>query len=433
MSVNLRRFVNLNITRATRNTVNPIRDTVALFGATSTDIDDNEDIIFISGKTVTYREGGKQKKKYVLRSINNEIIEYEEADFNTTPLYAYAKKFFDNGGIKLHVYQGYPTCDGEESNLLKINDKFVPDEEIAIAWMGTWTESQSSAAKTRDGGSEETSNDVTDISNTVIDAYNKLNNPTNPEVAGVSQPNIITSSCKVFFNNTENDEDVSDFENYCFKYGKPGIEMTILAYLSKINAYGENTVNDYSFTIESIDDMTVEDALSQETEKNVYTDDKIVGTCMENNINIDTVLANNIRNVGGNLSSGIDLVNYYMMIVLQQTVEASVVNVLSDKLSGAEGTAIIYNAIVTQLNKYNRSGLIAAGNWKDEDWSITFNGDTYTVASANERFVLGYKVLVVPFASLNSEQISAHECPPIYIALTNKYGIRKVTINGEVI
>ena len=396
MSVNLRRFVNVNITRAKRNAVNPVRDTVALFNATEL----SSDKIFIGYQKIT--ENDTEKYAFYVQDETEPIVVATNSNFGH-----YGKMFFDNGGVKLHAYNAIPSV---TSGKLVVGNITVPDTEIACACVSG----------------------LTALGN-VIATYNAALNPNNPQVEGMSKKNIMTSAAKLFFGNTLTSNATAAEENIGYKYGEPGIEMSILAYLSKVNVYGENTVNDYNFTIERINDMSVEEAISQTTEKDVYTSDSLVGTCMKYNINIDTVLSGQIRNVGGNLMSGADLVNAYALIVLQQTVEEKVVNALGDKLSGAEGTASIYNAIVSELNKYNRCGLLAAGNWHDEDWVITFNERDYVVASANERFVLGYKILVVPFAALTSDQVAAHECPPIYIALTTSYGIRKVIINGEVL
>ena len=179
-------------------------------------------------------------------------------------------------------------------------------------------------------------------------------------------------------------------------------------------------MHDYNFTIVKADKADVID------------EDAIVGDCMEKHLNVICTLAKATRNVGGDLISGYDLVSYYVTIILQQTVEEVVLNALSDKLSGAEGTAVIYNAAVAELNKYVKCGLLAAGNWEKVDWIVEFNDENYVVANAEERLTLGYKVLVIPFAAMTQEQVASHSCPPIYIAMTNAYGIRKVIINGEV-
>lgn len=400
MSVNLRRFVNLNVSRTKRNVVNPVRDTVALYGAQA---DFGESVttnsVFTSGAN-EYNAAGNVTK-YVLSGYDYATkvsvkVEIAAADFATSKLYAYAKTFFDNGGAKIHAYVGTAQVDSTTSKI-KVGDLFIPNEEIAVA------------------GINQTLSDV----NALAFAYNQALNPAS--FTGEAVPNQNTSAAKVFaVNVAANSAAAVTEENVAVKRGSAGIEMSILAYLSRINVYGENTVNDYAFTIEQVD------------KANVFDDDATIGECMQNNINVDTNVARAVRNIGGDLITGHDVVNYYVTIIMQQTVEEAIMNVLSDKLSGADGTAVIYNAAVAELNKYVRCGLFAAGNWEDVDWVEEFNDESYVVVNAGERLTLGYKLMVIPFAAMTQAQVASHSCPPIYVAMTNKYGIRKVVINGEV-
>lgn len=444
MSVNLRRFVDLNVSRTKRNVANPVRDTVALYGADANfDAGIASNTVFTSGAMQYDKQGNP--KNYVLsgydfiskQPVANVVIQSES--FATSKFYPYAKTFFDNGGAKLHVYFGVASVVGNQLVVTDANDQSltIPNEEIAIACLD---DSASTLA--------------------TLDALaTSYNNALNPNALGSSDINLHTSANKEFIAHVDVSNASSANENVGMKYGKPGIEMSVLAYLSKLNVYGENTVNDYNFTVEkviedgdSINGTTYNLSGNAEVDDNVIdlgnsgtisgnaivedvtvvNDDALIGECMQNFINVDTYIAKAVRNVGGDLATGEDLTNYYATIILQQTVEEVVVNALSDKLAGAEGTAVIYNTVVAELNKYVRCGLLSAGNWENVDWVVEYNDETYVVANANERITLGYKLLVIPFAAMTQQQVSAHMCPPIYIALMNKYGIRKVFINGEV-
>lgn len=406
MSVNLRRFVNLNVSRTKRNAVNPVRDTVALYGLDAIPGTDEKDIIFVSGAVTSRLVSGETIHDYVLTTVDGDKITIQNIDVtaNQTLFYKYARTYFDNGGVKLHAYVGSGVIASEASPQAKVlwgnaaEGEFtvIPLEEIALI-----------RAK-----NAETLTDVLGDA-TVNDVKN---------VDGLA--NSMTSYAKIFISHiTDETAAITVKEKVAAKLGVSGIEMTIAAYLSQINAYGENTVHDYAFTIEDI-------ALDKES--NISDDDATIGECMQKFINVDSTLAKAIRNVGGDLIDGNDIVNEYMTIVLQQTCEEAVMNALSSKLAGAEGTAVIYNTLVTELNKYVRCGLLAAGNWEDVDWNVEFEDENYVVVNADERLVLGYKVLVIPFAAMSQEQVASHACPPIYVAMTNAYGIRKVVINGEV-
>lgn len=397
MSVNLRRFVDINVQKVTRTAVNPTRDTAVLFASADTNV--TETATFISG---AFNTAGA----YVLTKLDGTTIVINATDqvANGT-VFKYARIFFDNGGVKLEVRV-------EAMSLATL--QALGTDKIIV---------------TCAAGSNSTSLTATEVA--VIAAYNAAR-----AYAGASETNEYGPSAKIFFTNTTYNTttqtpDVATFtqNNICVKLGDPGIEMTMMAYLTKINAYGQNTIHDYAFTIESINALTPETISGN----NVTDDDTKVGACMTANVLVDTVLANKIRNVGGNLIDSSDLVNSFILIVLQQTLQEALVNVLTNKLSGAEGTVIIYNAMVAELNKYVTCGFLAAGNWIDEAWNVKYNDQTFTVIDENERMNLGYKVYVVPFAAMTLEDVQSHAAPPVYIALCNAYGIRKITVEGKVL
>jgi hypothetical protein len=349
MSVNLTRFVNINVKRVSERTLSSTRDTVALFTS----------------------ETG---------SIANIYSSYDEviaSMSNATKTCSYAKQYFDNGGTKLKIVT-------DELSIMTIDN--LDDNIICIAKV--------------DGLSD---TDIEDI----CSAYTE-------SAAGIKR--------KLFFTNIIADsfDSIVTKANVAYKKGAAGIEMTMMAYLSQINADEEGSARDYCFTIETVNAT------------DIYDDDTVVGKCMAANVNVDTTLSGETRNIGGNLSTGIDLVNEYMIIILQQMVTDAVTSVLCDKVKGASGCAAVYAAVVSELNRFVKNGSIAAGNWISEDWIATYNEEKYTVISANERLSTGYKVVVVPFSSQTATDAKQHLATPIYVALTNAYGIRKVTIAGEV-
>ena len=58
---------------------------------------------------------------------------------------------------------------------------------------------------------------------------------------------------------------------------------------------------------------------------------------------------------------------------------------------------------------------------------------TIALIEKNTPLTLGYRVVVLPYSSLSEDDKQNHKCPPIYIFLAESYGIRSITINGEVI
>lgn len=193
----------------------------------------------------------------------------------------------------------------------------------------------------------------------------------------------------------------------------------IAAYLSKIDVSRPNSIKDYDFTVINV----TEDTLSNED----------VDDLMDANVNIALKLAGQIRAIGGNTTDGKDLVNEFTLVVLQQTVTEKVLGVLVEKLKGEVGCAAIHTAIAQELSRYVSNGYLATDKiWKDETLTVSYNGQNYTVVEKDTPLLLGYQIKILPYNSLTQEDKLAHKAPPIYIVLADSYGIRKVTINGEV-
>lgn len=195
----------------------------------------------------------------------------------------------------------------------------------------------------------------------------------------------------------------------------------IAAYLSKIDISKTNSIKDYDFTVINTD----ADELS----------DSDVDALMDANVNIALKLAGQIRAIGGNTADGLDLVNEYTLIILQQTVTDKVLSVLVEKIKGELGCAAIHTAIAQELSRYVMNGYLATDKiWKDDDLTVVYGepAQTYTVIKKDTPLLLGYQIKILPYASLTASDKAAHKAPPIYIVLADSYGIRKVTINGEV-
>lgn len=199
-----------------------------------------------------------------------------------------------------------------------------------------------------------------------------------------------------------------------------GAEMTIGAYLSKINVYDIDSVYDYMYTVENITATELTDAQYE--------------TLMLNNVNVDIDLANQVRNCGGNMSDGSDIVNTYVLIILHQTVTARLVELLSQKIKSSDGISKIYAVISQELSSYLTCGYLTTDKvWTDPDLTISYNNENYTIVETGTALTDGYIVKVLPFSSLTENDKALHKTPPIYIVLASQYGIRAITISGEVI
>lgn len=301
-------------------------------------------------------------------------LAYEDVDKTTS----YVSVYFNNGGNKLRVIQGITTSE--------FTDKVasLSNEEIVVALVDN-ADVVIATAKTREADST---------------------------IYGINEKILLTRV------NAENTDSVA---NLGIKYSnEEGAEMTIAAYLSNINVYGTNTVKDYCYTKETLD--------GEESDDDVYK------TCLENNMNVDMYLANAVRNLGGNLKDGSDLVNKYVLIILHQTLTDRLVNLLTSKIKGSKGVSAIYSTIAGELDRYSNCGYLTTDKiWQKGTKTVNLNGKTYTIIDDNTALTLGYYIFIAPLTSLTDSEKAEHKAPYIYIIVADSYGLRSITINGEVI
>lgn len=396
-AINITRFVDINILQHATSTVNATRDTTILF----------------TNEEINKLDSGTGKKGSTAAKTDEEIgtfASYEQwigatYGHGTEPhTDAFVKIYFDNGGNKIKIIKT------DDSNF-EASVKKLKNEEIVVAYANTNPENAYSTVKTC-----------------------ASNRNTDSSVYGINQKILLcryTTSDQTGNGSTKNEN--SEIQNLCAKYSTvEGAEMTMAAYLSNIDCYGINTIKDYAYTIENIEE-TKDDA----TTAGVATTgglDELVGYAINNDFNIDVYLAGAVRNVGGNLTNGLDLVNQFTLIVLHQTLTDRLLNLLTTKLKGSSGITSIYTTIASELNRYLTNGYLTTDKvWEDGNYSINVNGTNYLLIANNTPLNLGYHISVLPFSSLTDEERARKECPLIYVFIADSYGIRKITVNGEVI
>lgn len=350
-SIDIRRFVNINILPHISQNVNSTRDTTVLFS--------NE--IANESFDKTFNSLEEVKKDNDIKNLVNTV--------------KYAEIYFNNNGNKLRIIKS--TLDSLKNNINKLEDKY-----IVVAF------------------TEGTYSNLVNIAKQLESNY------------GVKQKIILsrTNSTTIF----------EKLNNLVVKYSNEiGAEMTVAAYLSNIDVYGINTVQDYAFTKENITPEEQNDDLLE----------SILQTA-----NVDMMLAGTVRNLGGNLTNEYSLVNQFCLIVLHQTVTERVLNLLTQKIKGNDGLTALHSVISQELGKYVTSGYLSTDKiWKDKDLTITYNNQSYTIIKQGTSLSLGYKIAILPLTSLTDEDIANKKTPPIYIILSESYGIRMVEISGEVI
>lgn len=281
--------------------------------------------------------------------------------------------FFKNGGKVLHVVE---------------NTNQVPRNEILIAFT---TPGDAADIQPQDGFGPDTKIYVLPITST---------------------PTAETTGKEGIVYKYEPEEIAEEYKNTSV--------MATLAYYTKMRIYDTNAAKDYAFTVEVVDDAGTA----------VTDDNNVVNACILYNANCLTYLAGATRNIGGNDSMGNDLTNYFMRIVLQQTLTDNLVALLSSKIKYDErGVNSVIAVISAELTKFVNNGYISTDkSWTDEDLYI----GNELIITQGAPLIGGFKIHVAGFNTLTEEERDAHQFPEIYILYGDAYSIRKIAISGEV-
>lgn len=335
---------------------------------------------------VLYTPEGTVGTTRIVSSLTEAESVYTSTKYQET--LKYLRVFFNNSGVKCYVVEGK-----DHSSITTDDIKALPNEYIIVGCVK--------------GSSEE-----------IDTVYSKLKSLATTLAADSSVYGI---NEKILLARTVTNSDEASVKNFGVKYSKVvGAEMTMAAYLSQINVYKQDTVKDYSFTQEAILAETL--------------DDETFGTIIENNMNVDITLVDAVRNIGGNLKDGSELTNSFVKIVLHQTLTERLTQLLVQKIKNSSGISQIYSIIAQELEFYKTAGYITLDKvWNSADLDVNYNGDTYTIVQQGTALINGYIIKVLPISSLTEADKAAHKAPPIYVVIADQYGIRQITINGEVI
>ena len=214
------------------------------------------------------------------------------------------------------------------------------------------------------------------------------------------------------------------------KYGIEGIQMSMAAYLTRVNVDYYNSVQDYMFTAESVNYIFENYQGVSDTYGEYYDDDALYKRLNKLNINIDCYLENAVRNLGGNDMKGYNLINTYTLILLNQTLTERLVGLLVNKIKyNSTGLTMIGATIAKELGRYVTNGFLSTDkSWVEDD--LIYNGTT--IISKNTPLRKGYKYVILPFSTLSDEDLRNHKLPTIYVLVADQYTIRKINIVGEV-
>ena len=391
MSVDLKNFVEINITRAVQSATTKTRPTVALLFSNSADLTNS------SERTIDSVENF---------AITNDVFAHKDDAI----LKRYEELYFNNNGLKLHLV---PVDDASSVGNALAN---LPTNEIIVMEMpiinGPNVESfipNSDAWTTAIGNSFTGINEkifVTSIASSPESGRNGLSD----YVEKFSGETV-----SFIYGNAESNASASFVGN--------GIEATIGAYYSNLNLNLADSVKDYSFTEEKVSEGDIQDDM--------------VKDAIADHFNVDAKVAVNVadesaaRNIGGDDSAGNDLTNEFMRIVLTQNLTNDLVELLATKIKYSQtGLAKVLACVNRCLDGFVQNGYIQPNAIYDQQdlWI-----DDELILASGTVMSSGYVVYIKPFASLTTEEKNMHQLPEIILIYKDQYSIRKIKVTGTVV
>lgn len=379
MSVNIRNFVNTNIQRYVSVPVDSTRDTTALFLG--------DDFTACVGKTYigitneTYESSTLKSITLNYFTTSEKVVASETLsveDFGT--LVSYLRMYFNNSGVKVKCFSG----ELADTTIASLDDKII----VLVQLGKTYTD---------------TTDETCDYVDTLVGVKRKI---IVGRIDATNETKSILTKC--------------NYGCLALKYSTiVGAEMAIAGYLSSINVYDEDDVKDYDFTIEKgfENDKAISDKITTESDTSSLADISI---------NFDMYIADEMRNIGGNLTNGNSVVDEFILIVLQQLVTDNVMKTLSSKIKGQSGISAIRTSISEILNNFVSSGyLVTDMLWTDKDLYITnsLTSKSELVISKNTPITTGYHIHMF---KMGDDRRSVNS----YIVLPTAKGIRYVDIQG---
>lgn len=328
---------------------------------------------------VLFTSDGTEGTSRLITSLSEANEYYSDAP--TTK--AYLNVFFNNGGLNCLVIENKTIDENLAEDIAALdNDKIV----IAFADDGDAYDTIKAIAVEREAESS---------------------------VYGINE--------KILLARTTTAAQSDNVKNFAVKYSNVlGAEMTIAAYLCQVNVYNTDSIFDYAFTKENLTEESLTDANFE--------------TITTNNMNVDVFLANAVRNCGGNLKDGSDITNSYVRIILHQTLTERLLDLLVQKIKGSVGLSQIYSVIAQELEQYRTAGYLSTDKiWDNDSLVIQYNQKNYTIIEEGTPLITGYFIKILPISSLTEIDKAQKKVPPIYVIIADQYGIRHITISGEVI
>ena len=242
--VDLKRFVNINIQPHETANVVTTRDTVVLFTPDGA-----------SGKVSNF-SSMKEVEAYVSTLSSGNTYDIAKA---------YLQMYFNNGGIKAEVHEGIAY-----SAVTKAMITALPNDKIYVVIASTDVDNANCYTKVK----------------SLVKSLNEDNN-----IYGINEKLLLVRTADY---SDDTSEIKNEVKNLVVKYSTQlGAEMTMAAYLSKIDVSEADSIYDYMFTVENItaEDVTA-DMLSDDKYKEYSSGDLKNQTLVKSGDKIFKVITN---------------------------------------------------------------------------------------------------------------------------------------------
>ena len=328
-------------------------------------------------------ESGENNEPVLVGANSDFTAFYDESGTAVTLLNStksYCKVFFANGGARLAIKKG-TIANGLSS---------VSNDIIVLAQIGLSSTSAKNALGTALSGLKGLNRKLVVTRDTLTNAPSALDT----SVAG----DYIISKAS----------------------GVTGAEMSICAYLSKMKPYKSGSPVDYDFTEEF--------EIAEDGSSSLNLGNNSV-TALP--YNFEMRIGDKYLNIGGNTISGKDIVEQYVIIIMEQLLTNRVFTALSSKLSGQSGLSAIRTAIASELDKFTNSGFLSTEQvWTKANLvlpnAVDVNKPSETVITKNTPLGSGYHIHMF---RLSSDGRKAYAV----IVLATTKGIRFVEVYGKTI
>lgn len=210
--------------------------------------------------------------------------------------------------------------------------------------------------------------------------------------------------------------------------------LLIGAYYSQVDLNGSETIKDYCYTSETLDNYFQESTDRDFDSGKEDVTDAQYNTLIDNNCNFIDEIGKRIVNFGGNLKNGVSIHTDFGVTAAENDVTNAVLScMLNKQYLTVAGLNTVIASIDAALVRYMSNGLLESGSLYDgEDITRLYNGVQYTIIKKGTSLSKGYLVTAIPMANISEQDKADKRFTPIYVIMQTQSGARVIEITGEV-